>query len=1281
MEKKNTGVEESNQGHRAKMNSSDRSGLEGEEGWTKVLSKSSKKMLRKQQRREENQSNRRSASKSGDRVRTRSRSASSAASHGQSDAADEGRVDEVASQQGFGSEDEQEDVLAREEQESAQDSMAHEDAGDVGVKSPASAGSKGKKGKRARSPPQQPERKVAQESPAPTLAQAKKGKVHVVKINAADGRTFDDYVRDIIKNSEEAKPRDIDPSSKAPAPSLVRQVAEMLVADSSSAPPLELGIPSTKRRGAALRRLKRILGCNYMQAEKLLTYSALTHDHGKESYAHALALGKHFKQGGAKAEDGAEAHRVYLRNQGARAGYTSQQVDLALQDLEATLGLQNVTPMEVQGWLVRQEVAYNKASQCNGASPTGGQPAGPKQHVSKFPPHLQKATSMLQMHGMKEAAEALQQAAAGESKSGSKAAPPASDAERLFNTVNNLHQDNGGRSDDPYWNRPPAVRHFLNVRDKIRLEMQNCCSMTPRQLLQAFDAHVARQPTFLEAVQTFPKACQVDCELSRLLQTAMEAYECSIRELELGSRMFLADVLERCTDRVLHHLDGPCNRKLVEAEVQRAFRSSGDCNEAVQLVIRLMREQSIPTPSWRKAMQKHADTPRALGAAYRLGEQGGEQREPVGMSARRKAAGHITVRMAAQQEKNVLPATPQTLGRYQNADAVSTLRKMLKDDPELSALPAEQQLRVAARRVSRRIDFDEAQREPHRSSAVKRNASQREDDDDDEEDVVASAAQDKKTVKARRSVTKMASNGGGDGDGSGSEGSSSDSTVSSAGSEASGESSANDSDSGKSENSDELGAACGSDEEDSRDSAEEYDTSDEFCVSDDDAEANDSAGQKSKKQKSKKAKKKLIKPTRQESSASKRASSVNSLGTPKKSESTSSASQGGNVYFGEDELKKWTTGSEKYKQGFNWPAYIHHKQSYDNYCQFKGVHAARTFKSVIHARLVPAICAFCGLHRLKWKDYEDATVILAIEKALRPSKSTDFALELKQIHIADDKELSLMQNYTAFFENFSYKVAEAEDANRGVKPNVIKSTFKAAIAGHEILKLWLEEVPWRGLNKANARLLRKLREVRSWEQLQRKGITSASKRQRTDEGEPRETNPPTERRKPFRGTRAGKSFSLKKRNVRFSGGRKGRNNYGAAGSSDNKRSQFKFQNKSQDSGRTGESKRKHPGLDQRGETWHDNKDLFECFHSPCQAPFCQRCGRHGHTAGDCRIPDDAPGINLRGYYQEEKKGKARIAGPPPRNNAGRAAEDSDHSDADNHSGKNNAQRGSNRRCL
>jgi hypothetical protein len=990
-------------------------------------------------------------------------------------------------------------------------------------------------------------------------------------------------------------------------------------------------------------------------------------------------------------EDGAEEHRILLRKQLQKQGYKAEQVDLALGDLEASLGLLNVTASEVQGWLMRQALAFDENQQRHMAhdkhlddvrSPRVGQ-ADTRSHVQNGHcceqgqnklNQFQKVDRLLRAHGMVDAASAIRQTASAQSPSSKQHGTPAtgSGARALSNAVDNLQQERA--DEDPHWNKPPAVKQFLLARSKMHMQMQEVSTMPPAQLLRTFDIQIATWPTFMEAVQHLPGACGVKYELSRPYQQYMEEAKVTIQELELGSRLFLADILERSTDLVVHHLNGQCNRKLVEAEFMRAFKRSGDCNEAVQYVCRVFREPGVPTPSWRQTVDKEGDTPRSLGASYRMG-----QYEQTGTSARRKASGRDTVRMAAQQERGVVPSTPSTGDRYHNADAVSTLRKMLKEDPELGNLPVEQQLRMAARRINRRIDFGEFPAKESRANANKRTASEREDEEEDGKDSILPAKGDqrKSVLKAKRSNVPVNSGRGGGDESPPSSGSSEGN-----GSEdsPSGSSDGRSSDNGSSsddgeEDSASAGSSCGSGDDDSRESEQQYDTGDGFCVDDGEASADG---------KLEKAKKKVRKQPKQDdvaaaASASKRASSVNSLGTPKKSEGTSSVSQGGNIYFGEDELKKWTTGSEKYKQGFNWPAYIHHKQNYDNYCQFKGVHAARTFKSVIHARLVPALCGFCGLRRRLWKEYEDATVILAIEKALRPSKSTDFALELKQIKIADDKELSLMQNYTAFFENFSYKVAEAEDANRTIKPNVVKSTFKSAVAGHEILKLWLEEVPWRGLNKANARLLRKLREVRSWEQLQRKGITSAAKKQRTDDDDAVEARPRQDGKKPFRGKRAGKAYALKKRTVKFTTGRKARNNSGSSNSSDNKRSFSKFK----ESGRGSEFKRKHPGLDQRGETWHDNQELFECFHSPCQAPFCQRCGRHGHTASECRIPDDAPGINLRGYYQEEKKGKARIAGPPPRSNAGRGDNDNDSEDAEgeNNSGKSNAQRGSSRRCL
>ena len=110
---------------------------------------------------------------------------------------------------------------------------------------------------------------------------------------------------------------------------------------------------------------------------------------------------------------------------------------------------------------MRQAVAYNKAIQQQDGNPKGNHLEPPKPPVIKGSndvPQLQKAMSILQTHGMHEAAEALRQAAAIKPKSGPSAAPPVPDAEKLLNTLNGLEQGNGAHTDDPYWNRPPGTR-------------------------------------------------------------------------------------------------------------------------------------------------------------------------------------------------------------------------------------------------------------------------------------------------------------------------------------------------------------------------------------------------------------------------------------------------------------------------------------------------------------------------------------------------------------------------------------------------------------------------------------------------------------------------------------------------------------------------------------------------------------------------------------------------------------------------------------------------------
>lgn len=416
-----------------------------------------------------------------------------------------------------------------------------------------------------------------------------------------------------------------------------------------------------------------------------------------------------------------------------------------------------------------------------------------------------------------------------------------------------------------------------------------------------------------------------------------------------------------------------------------------------------------------------------------------------------------------------------------------------------------------------------------------------------------------------------------------------------------------------------------------------------------------------------------------------RQGSMNSLGTPNNSKQcsaslasgkTSGGAPPGLMVFGDDDLKMWTIGTAKYKQGLNWEAYLHHKQAFDNHMQHKGRWSERTFKSIIHANLVPTVCASCGFSRSKWHLLEDQRLILKLEKVLRPSRSTDFAVELRSIRLFTGTGEPLMARYSVFAEKFICKCAEAEDAGKKIKPNVIKSAFKTAITKEKVLQHWLDEVRWQGVERAHKRLLRKLREARSIEQLfakvkpEREGRGNV----RSDEHDGDDAS-----------SEEGKFSSGRRGHSRGYKGRKDSNRYSKRGRVNNT-SHKPFRGK--DRGQTAKPETKGdagPKLrswtyDRRGASWHTDHELYGCYHQPCHKPFCQRCRRHGHTAEFCRSHDDTPGLTREGYAQENAKGKAAIQAPPsPRVNNSKATKSSQASESDSEKADTGNDRG--RHCL
>jgi hypothetical protein len=362
------------------------------------------------------------------------------------------------------------------------------------------------------------------------------------------------------------------------------------------------------------------------------------------------------------------------------------------------------------------------------------------------------------------------------------------------------------------------------------------------------------------------------------------------------------------------------------------------------------------------------------------------------------------------------------------------------------------------------------------------------------------------------------------------------------------------------------------------------------------------------------------------------------------------------VLLGDEDLPLWKSGPARFKQGFHWESYLHHKQQYDNYKAHRGRYSDRTFKSVIDSKLVPAVCASCGFRRSSWADLPDQRLILRLERVLRPSRSTDFAMELKKVQLERYADEPLQTSYSTFAEKFLGKVAEAADAGRPVNSVVIKAAFKKAVEVEVPLKTWLEGVKWRGVDHAHQRLLRKLREARSWEAMSKSvgqgKFMKASRFEAADDDADTvraRFKKPRVRANSIRGTmRRGRARMLPKRKARL-------NNSGG-----------KFQGKAPGRrdgdarpGPKAEKLRTWRGYDQRGESWHSDKELFECFKKPCNSLFCQRCAKHGHTADYCRVPDGTDGLNQSGYFQDARPGKAGPKRPPARNNSshGRSRDD------------------------
>ena len=387
-----------------------------------------------------------------------------------------------------------------------------------------------------------------------------------------------------------------------------------------------------------------------------------------------------------------------------------------------------------------------------------------------------------------------------------------------------------------------------------------------------------------------------------------------------------------------------------------------------------------------------------------------------------------------------------------------------------------------------------------------------------------------------------------------------------------------------------------------------------------------------------------------------RKAAFNSLGSPVKPKQTGTPSSPFVVVGGSDpttKLERWTSGRSSNNAGFNWKAYTHHKQLYDAYMDAYGETAPRTFRSIIGPLLIPKVCNDCGLNRSKWKTLSDATIILAIEKKLRPTKSSSFAADLKKIYFETAKDSAAARNgmpeplgerFALFTEKYLAKVAEAEDAGRPIKERLIMKYFLDQLKDEEDLKDWLAEEKFKTLEYTVKRLTRKLKAHEGW----LKGKTTSGGGPSEGASEPSPTS--FQRRSTPRGGRMNASTDTNhvEENCQVFQNEDLVVSVASAVEVALRKPLEALVNLMQANDAARINAQQAPasaaktvafGSD-RGESWHVPSEHVVCYKTPCNAKFCQKCGKHGHVRAECKVPDSDPRANKQGYWCENNKGDA-----------------------------------------
>jgi hypothetical protein len=405
----------------------------------------------------------------------------------------------------------------------------------------------------------------------------------------------------------------------------------------------------------------------------------------------------------------------------------------------------------------------------------------------------------------------------------------------------------------------------------------------------------------------------------------------------------------------------------------------------------------------------------------------------------------------------------------------------------------------------------------------------------------------------------------------------------------------------------------------------------------------------------------------------------------------------------QSKLLQWKAGSERECRGFYWSTKLAVQQAWEQYNTSEDMHSYRTFKSTIHCTMVPVICAELTITRDQFDKISDAELIDLVDKKLKPTGPADYLIKMRQIKFdtTEPSTTSLLHRYRAFAEPFLQLLAEATEAGCPINEESAKLAFKEQCRGSNLMMMWLQEDRWSNASTAHSRIMTHLKNYNTLvtlqslngqnfpqqapvqgQQQQQVALPAIQQQQQAapqaiqqQQQAPFAAGQPVQQQHPYYSLQQRNEYKRQKMlsmqpavqafqpqapqappaaqqavpmpmrpfqqpNSLFQPQQQQQVQANLSFQPQQQQQVPMQANNMMSPQQPAQPLYDQPGLDHRGPHWHPIG--AKCRFNPCNSPFCQGCGEHGHSAENCKKRGKHANWNYSGYYSEQRPGQGPL---------------------------------------